>query len=84
MWCDLWRLQLASIQVLWQLEQRNTQTDRLNFKNCGDAEIEHWLHCQDLLFDDLKHIKHRVAFHFETFAFGDTQGWHGLLGADLS
>ena len=60
------------MQILWEHERHIGGL--YNFTDCGDAALKHWLYCQDIMLADLGHIKHKVLFHFETFAFGDTQG----------
>ena len=60
----------ASIRFLWE------RVRRVKFcSDCGEKPLIHWLHIHDTLFEDLTHIKHRLAFHFERFALGDTQGF---------
>ena len=55
---------------LWELEENAG-----NFTaDCGEAALQHWLYIHSTLFDDLPHIQHRVVFHFERFATGDTLG----------
>ena len=43
--------------------------------DCGESALKHWLYIHETLFNDLKHIKNRIVFHYERFALGDTQGW---------
>ena len=44
------------------------------FDDCGAAAIQHWLYVQETLWGDLKHLNHKVIFHYERFALGRSQG----------
>ena len=47
--------------------------DAFDFDDCGARAVEHWLYIHDALFEDLRHIKNKLVFHYETFALGNTQ-----------
>ena len=57
----VYRMKWENVRGLW------------DFSDCGEKPLQHWLHIHNTLFADLQQIRHKVVFHFETFALGNTQ-----------
>jgi hypothetical protein len=43
-------------------------------KTCGGPVIEHWLFLNEIMFEDLRYIRHKVVLHYEQFMQGNIQG----------